>query len=122
MFCKKTGLKNFAKFTGKYLCQSFFLNKVAGLLAILIIDSRTGAEQLPLRLLRKKETLAQVFSCEFYETFKNIFLQNTSGRLLLVLHHCVIQRQPPKVFYEKGTLKSFAKFTGKRLYQSVFSR
>ena len=24
-------LKNFAKFTGKHLCQSFFFNKVAGL-------------------------------------------------------------------------------------------
>ena len=31
----------------------------------------------------KKETLAQVFSCEFCEFFKNTFLQNTSGRLLL---------------------------------------
>ena len=31
MFCKKGVLKNFVKFTGKHLCQSFFLNKVAGL-------------------------------------------------------------------------------------------
>ena len=31
----------------------------------------------------KKETLAQVFSCEFCEISKNIFLQKTSGRLLL---------------------------------------
>ena len=30
-FCKKCVLKNTAKFTGKRLCQSFFLNKVAGL-------------------------------------------------------------------------------------------
>ena len=27
----------------------------------------------------KKKTLAQVFSCEFCKTFKNTFLQNTSG-------------------------------------------
>ena len=27
----------------------------------------------------KKETLAQLFSCEFCEISKNIFLQNTSG-------------------------------------------
>ena len=33
----------------------------------------------------KNETLAQVFSCEFCETFKNRFLQNTSGRLLLTI-------------------------------------
>ena len=33
VFCKKGVLKNFAKFTGKHLCQSLFLNKVAGLQA-----------------------------------------------------------------------------------------
>ena len=31
----------------------------------------------------KKETLAQVFSCEFYEFLRTPFLQNISGRLLL---------------------------------------
>ena len=30
VFCKKGVLKNFAKFTGKHLCQSLFFNKVAG--------------------------------------------------------------------------------------------
>ena len=29
MFCKKDVLRNFAKFTGKHLCQSLFFNKVA---------------------------------------------------------------------------------------------
>ena len=28
VFCKKGVLKNFAKFTGKHLCQSLFFNKV----------------------------------------------------------------------------------------------
>ena len=31
LFCKNDVLKNFAKFTGKHLCYSLFLNKVAGL-------------------------------------------------------------------------------------------
>ena len=31
VFCKKGVLRNFAKFTGKQLCQSLFFNKVAGL-------------------------------------------------------------------------------------------
>ena len=31
VFCKKGALRNFAKFTGKHLCQSLFFNKVAGL-------------------------------------------------------------------------------------------
>ena len=30
VFCKKGVLGNFAKFTGKHLCQSLFFNKVAG--------------------------------------------------------------------------------------------
>ena len=30
-FAKKGVLRNFAKFTGKHLCQSLFFNKVAGL-------------------------------------------------------------------------------------------
>ena len=34
----------------------------------------------------KKETLAQVFSCEFCKIFKNTFFQNTSGRLLLIIY------------------------------------
>ena len=30
MFCEKGVLRNFAKFTGKHLCQSLFFDKVAG--------------------------------------------------------------------------------------------
>ena len=46
-------LRNFTKFTGKHLCQSLFFNKVAA------------------------QTLAQVFSCEFCEIFKNILFYRT---------------------------------------------
>ena len=31
MFCKKGVLRNFAKYTGKHLCQSLFFDKVVGL-------------------------------------------------------------------------------------------
>ena len=55
---RKGVLRNFAKFTGKYLCQSLFLNKVAGLRPAILF---------------KKETLAQVFSCEFCKISKNTF-------------------------------------------------
>ena len=57
VFYKKSVLRDFTKFTGKHLCQSLSFNKVAGL------SSAT--------LLKKR--LAQVFSCEFYEIFKNNF-------------------------------------------------
>ena len=35
----------------------------------------------------EKESLAQVFSCEFCEIFMNTFYQNTSGQLLLLFPH-----------------------------------
>ena len=44
---KKGVPRNFTKFTGKHLCQSLFFNKFANFI--------------------KKETLGQVFSCEFCE-------------------------------------------------------
>ena len=47
----KSVLRNFAKFTGKHLCQSLFFNKTCNFI--------------------KKEALAQAFSCEFCEISKN---------------------------------------------------
>ena len=38
---------------------------------------------LGLQLYLKKETQAQVFSCEICKISKNTFLENTSSRLLL---------------------------------------
>ena len=62
VFCKEGALENFAKFTGKHLCQSLHLNKVAA---------------LGLQLYIKKETLAQAFSCEFCKFFKNTLFYKT---------------------------------------------
>ena len=49
---KRGALRNFTKFAGKRLCQSLCLNKSVSVSGLQLI---------------KKETLAQVFSCEFYE-------------------------------------------------------
>ena len=61
MFCEEGVLRNFAKFTEKHLFQSLFFNKVAGATCNLI----------------KKETLSQVFSCEFCEISKSTFFYRT---------------------------------------------
>ena len=61
---KKRVLRKFAKSRGKHLCQSLFFNKFASL--------RPKACNFI-----KKETLAQVFSCEFYEISKNTFSYRT---------------------------------------------
>ena len=41
----------------------------------------------------KKETLAQVFSCEFCEISKNTFLQSTYGQLFLCMKEIHLQRK-----------------------------
>ena len=67
MYWEKVVLGNFAKFTGKHLYQSIFLNKVSGLRPANLLkrDSRTGAF---LWILRN-------FS-------EHLFLRNTSGGCL----------------------------------------
>ena len=62
VFCKKDALRNFPKFTGKHLCLRLFFNKVADLRSSNFI---------------KRESQAQVFSCEFCEIFKNTFFYRT---------------------------------------------
>ena len=62
VFCKKTVLKNFAKFTEKHQVRVSFLMKLQASACNII----------------QKETLAQVFSCELCD-LDNIFSQNTSG-------------------------------------------
>ena len=54
---EKSGL-NFTKMTGKHMYPSFCFNNVAGL--------------RPATLL-KRRTPTQVFSCQLYEIFENIF-------------------------------------------------
>ena len=68
VFCEKGVLRNYAKFTGKHVCQSLFFNKVAG-----------GACNF-----LKKETLTHVFSCEFCEISKNTFFYRTPLVLLIL--------------------------------------
>ena len=62
MFFKIGVLKNFAKFTGKHLCQSLFFNKVAG---------------LRLAILLKKRHWHRWFPLNFAKNFKNTFFLRT---------------------------------------------
>ena len=82
---KKGVLKNFAKFTGKHLCQSLFFNKA---------DSEACN-------FIKKETLTQVFSCEFCVSSKNTFFTEhlwTTASVLMVMIIRVSGKFPPGKF------------------------
>ena len=69
VFCNKCFLRNFAKFTGKHLCQSLVFNKVAGLRPILL-KKRLWHRCFPETCnFTKKETLALLFFWEFFAKF-----------------------------------------------------
>ena len=66
-FVRKGILRNFAKLTGKHMCQSLFFNKVAGLRAATLL---------------KKRLWHRCFPVNFAKFLRTPFFQNTSGRLL----------------------------------------
>ena len=69
MFYNKDALRNFGKFTGKHPCQGLFFNKVAG----------RPEKEITKKAFNfiKKESLAQVLSCEFGKISKNTFCYRT---------------------------------------------
>ena len=69
VFCKKSVLKNFAKFIGKHLCRSLFFTKVAGL--------RSAT------LLKKRLWHTGVFLRIFAKMFKNSYFKEQRQWLLL---------------------------------------
>ena len=64
MFCKKAALRDFPKFTGKHLCQSLFITKVAG----------QGWQ-----LYSKRDPGTGVFLWILWNLEEHLFLQNTSA-------------------------------------------
>ena len=52
VFYKKGVLRNFAKFTGKHLCQSLFFNKVAGMRTATLLKKRLWHRCFPLNFAK----------------------------------------------------------------------
>ena len=75
VFCKKDALRNFAKFSGKHLCQSLFFNKVA--------DLRPET-------LSKKSIWYSCFPVSFVEFVRTPFLQSTSNGCFYVFEECTL--------------------------------
>ena len=91
----------------------------------------------------KKETPTQVFFCEFHKIFKNIsftehlcmtdFYDSFYVKIIIGYSKSSLiiswsdhenfwnysRKQPPRVLYKKGVLKSFATFTGKYLWRTI---
>ena len=105
---KKGVLRNFAKFTGKHLCQSLFFNKVAG------------------AFFTEHICFLNTYSPIFEQTLKCPFPIRFIQRKLIIIQtkfwYYLIQFRTshPEVFCKKGVLGYFAKFIGKHLCQSLF--
>ena len=52
VFCKKSVLRNFTKFTGKHLCQSLFFNKIAGLSPAALLRKRLWHRCFPVNFAK----------------------------------------------------------------------
>ena len=92
VFYKRGVLKNFTKFTVKHLRQIRFFRPA---------------------ILLKKRLWHRYFSCEFCEIFKDTLFKRTPLVAASGVRGC-----HPEVFCEKDILNSFAKLTGKHLYES----
>ena len=86
VFCKKGVLKNFKKFAGKHLCTCTFI---------------------------KKETLTQMFSCEFCEIFKNTIFYKTP-----LVTASVFDPLVPGVYYKKVSNSALRKIPKLNLISS----
>ena len=86
VFFGKVARKNFTKFTGRQLCQSFFFNNVACLrfqwLFLTFVDANFCSFLLllvvnwnPLACNSAKEEFVAVYFFEFCETFQNVNLK-----------------------------------------------
>ena len=56
---QKGSRRNFAKFTGKHLCQSLFLNKVARLRPATLLKKRLWHKWFPVCTISNKDTIFQ---------------------------------------------------------------
>ena len=81
VFYQKRVLKNLAKFTGKYLCQTLFFNKVEGLRPAILLKKRLWHRCFPVNFAKflrtgvkalsiRKRALAQMFHWVLNTTLK----------------------------------------------------
>ena len=108
MVCKKGAPKYLAKFIEKHQRQSLFFNKVAGQACKFI----------------KRETLTQVFFCEFCEIFKNTYFHKAfpvaaSERCSKKFHESM-EHMIRRLFFNKITSLQPSTLSKERLWHRCF--
>ena len=94
---RKGALRNFAKFTGKHLCQTLFFNKVVGF--------------RPATLL-KKRLWHRGFLVNFAKFLRTLFSQNTSRRLLRYLIESFRSGKILSITLKRKSSSEFAIYAG----------
>ena len=93
VFCKKVVLRNFAKFTGKHLCQSLFFIKVAGFRQLLLskLSQPIGLQQ---------RVIEYDLDTQFY-IFTKLILEHFYDTAKVMTKAADVQRCPIKNYLEK---------------------
>ena len=79
VFCKKDVLGNFAKFIGKHLSQSLFINKVAGLRPATLLKKKLWGKCFPLNFAKFLRTPFFTEHLWWLPLYKNHRLENTAN-------------------------------------------
>ena len=106
VFCKKGVLRNFAEFTGKYLCQSLFSNNVTGLRPTTLLKKRLWHKCFPVNFAKFLRTPF------FTEHFRWLLLKYIGSILDIaskMLVHKKLLRHTKKRFYRGYFPENFEK-------------
>ena len=82
MFCQKPVLKYFAKFTGRYLCWSFFFKKVAGLTPATFLKRRLQYGFYPVNLRNTFLYRISPVAASIVQRLVLPFVTNHTGRIV----------------------------------------
>ena len=105
-------LRNFTKFIGKHLCQSFFFNKVPGLRPAILLKKRLWHRYFPMNFVRFLTT-------PFLLT--PLVVASIVWKMKGVTKFSDFRKQPSRGVLRKKFLKICRKFTGEHLCRSVIS-
>ena len=85
VFCKKGVLRNFAKFTGKHLCQILFVNEVAGLRPASLLKERLWHRCFPVDFVRFLRTPFYIEHLLVAASAKIVFVSTINAESTLVV-------------------------------------
>ena len=138
VFYKKGVFKNFAKFTAKQLCRSFFFDKISGIKPPTLLKRRLRRGCFSMNFARflstsfvwspplpPKQLLLPLVSLNSYKRHRSfqhlicLFLQHLRLPSAHFLGNLLIIEAAIQVFRKNAAVKNFAKFTGKHVCQSV---